>query len=298
MKQSLPKSLVWFYVLVTYVVIQFAWWAYHLITLSEQVYTNDEVNKRVYMIVGEGMVFFALLVIGVWQLKKSIKKEIALNRDQKNFLLATTHELKTPISVIKLYLETLSTRELNEEKKQELMQKTLKENDRLNDLIDRVLLASRVESGSHLLNFQEINLSDIVDHITDKLKNRFNNRTMVLNVDRNIIISGDSTAIESIVSNLIENALKYSESDKSVQVDLNKTSQQVIFKVTDEGKGIQDPDKVKKLFFREMNEETRTSKGSGLGLYIVDQLTQLHNGQFLIDSSNKGTVATILLPIK
>ncbi len=297
MKQSLPKSLVWFYVLVAYVIMQFAWWAYHLITLSEQVYANDEVNKRVYMIVGEGMVFFALLVVGVWQLKKSIKKEIALNRDQKNFLLATTHELKTPISVIKLYLETLSTRNLDEAKKQELMQKTLKENDRLNDLIDKVLLASRVESGSHLLNFQRINLSDIIEHISDKLKHQYSNRELVLNVEKNLEMKGDSTALESIASNLIENALKYSEADKPVRIELTKSNQQITFKVVDLGKGIQNPEKAKKLFFREMNEETRTSKGSGLGLYIVDQLTSLHQGKFIIDSSPNGTTTTILLPV-
>ena len=103
-----------FYVLSVYVVVQFVWWGYHLIELTSQINdSSDLVSKRVVMIIGEGAIFLLLILIGIWQIRRSIKKELALSKRQKNFLLSVTHELKTPLAANKLYIQTVTKRNLN-----------------------------------------------------------------------------------------------------------------------------------------------------------------------------------------
>lgn len=273
--------------------MQFSWWAYHLINLSKTVYSDQVAEKRVLMIVGEGSVFFVLLLVGVWLLQRSMKREMALNKDQKNFLLATTHELKTPISTVKLFLETLKKHNLPEEKKIEIIDKALGENDRLNVLIDKVLMASRIESGHNVLSFSNGNLSDAVSDIVKNYQTQYPNRSIESVISKNVVGSFDAHAVHSILSNLIENALKYSDEHEPINVGLIKQNNYILIKVMDNGQGIGDVQKVVKLFYREQNEETRTEKGSGLGLFIVDQLCQLHGGHLNISSElGKGSVFT------
>jgi len=264
--------------------MQFAWWAYHLISLSNLVYQDNEAGKRVWMIVGEGSVFFVLLLVGVWQLQKSIRKEIELSRDQKNFLLATTHELKTPISSVKLYLETLQKRKLSEEQKADVLSRALSENDRLNDLIDQMLMASRIESGANTLVFVEDHLSRLTISVMDRYQAQFPDRPFQLDIAQEIIGKFDRQAFQSILTNLIDNAIKYSEPKTIIKVSLKHKDSDVFCVVMDQGKGINDVSKVKTLFYREQDEDTRTTKGSGLGLYIVNQLCQLHGGKLTIES--------------
>lgn len=285
MQGKTPKSLVWFYILVSYVIVQFAWWAYHLINLSKALYSDDIASKRITMIVGEGSVFFVLLLVGVWQLKKSIKREMQLNRDQKNFLLATTHELKTPLSSVKLLIETVQKRELSPEKKEELLNRALDENDRLNDMIDRVLMASRIESHGNKLSFVQGDISRLVNSIIDDFQGKFPNRMIEALVQDHLTGKFDESAVLSIMSNLIENALKYSDAKSTIVVSLAKHGDYVDLMVEDSGVGIKDPKRAVKLFYREQNEETRTEKGSGLGLFIVNKLCQLHGGELLIESN-------------
>lgn len=98
--------------------LQFSWWAYHIIQLTHEVgYEKTAVNKRIGMIIGEGLVFFLILVFGIWRIIRSIKKEHQLARRQHNFLLSVTHELKTPLASTKLYLQTLLKRNFDTEKR-------------------------------------------------------------------------------------------------------------------------------------------------------------------------------------
>lgn len=285
MQGKTPKSLIWFYILVSYVIVQFAWWAYHLINLSKALYSDDIASKRITMIVGEGSVFFVLLLIGVWQLKKSIKREMQLNRDQKNFLLATTHELKTPLSSVKLLIETVQKRDLTPEKKEELLNRALDENDRLNDMIDRVLMASRIESEGNKLNFTQGDVSQLVNAIIDDFQNKYPNRTIEALLQDHLSGKFDESAVFSILTNLMENAIKYSDENTTITISLAKHGEMLDIIVEDSGVGILDTKKAVKLFYREQNEETRTEKGSGLGLFIVNKLCQLHGGELRLDSN-------------
>src|SRR5690606_33270716 len=114
MQQKTPRALVWFYVLVLYVSVQLIWWAINIVVLSNKVYQDTKAEKQFWMIIGEGAVFFVLMLLAVWQLKRSFRREIELNQKQRNFLLSTTHELKTPLSVVKLNLQTMQKRDLDD----------------------------------------------------------------------------------------------------------------------------------------------------------------------------------------
>jgi signal transduction histidine kinase len=126
------RTAIIFYILSAYVLIQFLWWGFHIIQLtSELTGESDAIGKRIVMIMGEGAVFLLLLLVGIWQIRRAIIKELKLSERQNNFLLSVTHELKTPLAANKLYLQTIKKRDLTKEQTQELIDKALNENGRL-----------------------------------------------------------------------------------------------------------------------------------------------------------------------
>lgn len=301
MQKKFPRPLLIFYILVAYVFIQFCWWAYSLVQLNSEIYElkleilklahegspeiliekgklDQKLYSRIWMVLGEGSVFFILLAIGVWQTLRSFRKEVSLARQQKNFLLAVTHELKSPIASAKLYLQTLQKRELDREKQNEILAKAIADTDRLGSLVDNLLLATKIDRSDYMLHFEELNLSDLVTQIvaTHPEKKRIKTE-----IQQSIKMHADKLAITSIVLNLLENALKYSEQNIAVKLQRDKT---ILLSVIDSGPGIPDQEKQKvfEKFYRIGNEDTRKSKGTGLGLYIVKNLAERHNGAIYI----------------
>lgn len=272
-----------FYVLGFYVILQFVWWGYHLIDLTQKIDQDQAyISKRITMIVGEGLVFFVLLLLGFWQIQKAIRKELKLAERQKNFLLSVTHELKTPIAANKLFWQTLQKHELSAEKQKEIIQKALLENDRLEKLIENILNASRIDSKVFQLNREEINLSQLVQTIVMHYEKRLTNNVFLLESSDEVILSSDRSMIESILNNLIENAIKYG-ANSPIVVFLYKKDGKVYFGVKDQGPGVepQDRPEVFKKFFRSGNEDTRTQKGTGLGLYISAQFARMLGGTII-----------------
>lgn len=275
------QTIIIFYVLGLYAVIQFAWWGYHLIELTEELRREPtEINKRVVMIIGEGLVFFAILMIGLWRIRVSFKKELQLSQRQTNFMLSVTHELKTPLAANKLYLQTLQKHDLNEEKRSDLLVKAVHENQRLELLIDNILNASRLESNALKPSKEVINCSEFIRQLIERTRKR--NSTVKINefIPDDIACEVDLFFLETIFNNLIENAIKYAGNSSSISVSLNKTNGQCVLKVEDNGPGIPTDDQpfLFQKFFRVGNEETRKQKGSGLGLYIVSELAKAHGG--------------------
>ncbi|HLU86420.1 MAG TPA: HAMP domain-containing sensor histidine kinase [Taishania sp.] len=269
-----------FYFLSIYLIVQFIWWGYHIIDLSDQI-AGDSPNatKRMVMILGEGTVFLAIVIFGIFRIRRSIRKELEFSRNQNNFLLSITHELKTPIASTRLYLQTLQKRNLPEEKREEILQKTLMQNEQLERLIDNILNASRLESKRLVLHKDPLNLSDFLTAILERYQRLYTSITFINNIEPDISDDADPFIIETIVNNLIENAIKYGGQEGTITLELEKTNR-IHIRVKDCGQGIPltyQKDVFKK-FFRIGNEETRTQKGSGLGLFIVKQLAQLHNG--------------------
>jgi K+-sensing histidine kinase KdpD len=276
------QTAFFFYFLGFYVVLQFAWWAFHLVELTKELKQDDAiVSKRIIMIIGEGMVFLSILIFGLWRIRRSFQKELQLSRRQTNFLLSVTHELKTPLAANKLYLQTMQKRNLEEEQKQKFLSKAIQENERLENMIDNILNASRIENNALKPQKTETNVSDLMNQIVERNQKRRQDEFIIAEIENNISFAVDELFVETILNNLIDNAKKYGLPDSKVTVYLNKRDEQIEFGVKNNGNAIPlaSRKEIFEKFFRNQNEETRTQKGSGLGLFIVNELVKLHNGK-------------------
>jgi K+-sensing histidine kinase KdpD len=278
------QTAIFFYILGAYVVLQFVWWGYHLIELTEELKKEPaEIAKRITMIFGEGLVFFGILIFGLSKIRSSIIKELRLSERQNNFLLSVTHELKTPLAANKLYLQTIQKRKLDEQSKTDLLQKAVQENERLELMIDNILNASRIENNALQPMKEEKNLSEIMNSVIDRFHRRNQKEFITCEIETGIVVPVDVFFMETILNNLIENAIKYGTIEKGITVYLYKKDREILFGVKDYGPGISK--EIRKQifykFFRAGNEETRMKKGSGLGLFIVSELVRIHNAKIL-----------------
>ncbi|MES2286261.1 MAG: HAMP domain-containing sensor histidine kinase [Bacteroidota bacterium] len=318
-KKSRP--LFWFYILVGYVILQFVWWSYLMVDLNNEIVhlkteinllkgetleevvlngntLNEKLHKRWIMISGEGIVFIGVLLLGIFQIRKTFKREAELSQQQQNFLLSVTHELKSPIASTKLQLQTLQKHELNREKQKEILANAINDTDRLNNLVENMLLAAKIENSVYLLHKENYNLSEYITEGMNQTIESFHYQQKVeLDIEPNIYMDIDRTNFPSIILNLVENAVKYSPEDSTIVVSLKKQNQKIILSVADQGIGISDKEKgtVFQRFYRSGNEETRKTNGTGLGLYIVDYLVKQHNGIITVKNNTpKGSVFEVV----
>ena len=293
------KSNLLIYLLAIYVVLQFLWWGYQIINLGALVDSSDsESSRRIVMILGEGAVFILILMAGFWQIQKSIRKEFELSQSQNNFMLSVTHELKTPLTTIQLALQTLSSRKLNEEQKQNLIEKAISENDRLKILIDNIIHASRIENKGFRPDKQKLDLKEMLEKVVNKSNKRHEKNLVQLDCNTSVHVFADIFMIETSVINIIENAIKYADSNE-ILVNVRINNHRCDISITDAGPGIKESEQryIFDKFYRVGNEETRLKKGSGLGLYISKQFIQLHKGELKYKKNNPcGSIFTISLP--
>lgn len=261
---------------------------------------DKEFTKNKYMIIGEGLVFGLSLIFGIWMLQKAYNKELESATKQKNFLLSVTHELKSPIASIHLITETLLKRKLPHEKVIELHNSIISESRRLEKLVNNILMATKLDHD-YRYHFQPCSMDELVYHCVQRIKLQYPLANININYGyEEIFFDADKEATESIITNLIENSIKYSTEIPKVEINMDQNNDKVILRVSDEGVGIPDTEKdqVKNQFYRIGNEETRKSKGTGLGLYIVNKIVVAHQGKFTIqDNKPKGTIAIISLPL-
>ena len=280
------KPITIFYILVFYVFAQLFWWATILVEL--------EPNRR-GMVIGEGFVFVTLMAFGIYKLHQAFNKEKKISSQQKNFLLSVTHELKSPLASIKLYLQTIHKRDLDRDQQKNFIGKSLLDIERLDDLVENMLLATKIENKSYSFPKEELNLTELVEKIVSRLQIHVcSKESIITSIDANVYITGDRFSMASVITNLIENAVKYSSDCVPVHIDLHRKSNgKVCFKVADLGIGIPDIEKPKIFdkFYRVGSEETRKTKGTGLGLFIVKQVLDNHQAQIKVRNNQpKGTV--------
>ena len=289
------KSILIFYILLFYILIQIAWWVFQVLSLANQLDNSGGlVASKVKMITGEFAVFIILVGIGVYWIHKVFKKELGLARRKKNFALSVTHELKTPIASSKLFLETLTQRELPREKEKEVIQKVLKEQDRLQILIDKILLSSRLENADIELNKEKVQLNKFIeDVITSTRAVGFTS----IDIPKTHYIDVDTFYWKSVCNNLIENAIKYSEGEPKIEIrSVDKNQDFIEIQFSDNGIGIkkEQQSSIFEMFQRIENEETKTVQGTGLGLYLVKKIVDLHKGTISVQSEpQKGTTFAI-----
>ena len=311
-----------FLFLVGYIILQFLWWEMLLVKQSNAVIaekqklaalnsTNPESLKvdldklehermmHVYMFAGEGTVFLLILLIGAYKVRQAMRKESQLTGQQKNFILSVSHELKTPIAATKLQLQTLLRHDLGREKQLQLLNNALQETNRLNKLIEDVLLANQIENHNLSVHKESFDLSETIQQ---QLKNYFivylERGELIMDVQPGIVVEADKLLLPSVLINLVENAIKYSFEKIHVQVSLRKDQQAIMLQVRDNGSGIvaQDRDRIFEKFFRSGNEDTRRTKGTGLGLYIVKQIVTAHDGKITVEPNHpSGSIFTVYL---
>jgi signal transduction histidine kinase len=295
------KSAYWLYFLGAYVIIQFIWWGYHLIQLSSFIPQNDaQLSKRIGMVLGEGAVFLVILAFGIYRIRKSISKELAFQQQQQNFLLTVTHELKTPIAALKLYIQTLKKHNLPDDKKEAILLGALEENERLSQLIENILNAAKAENKLFAIQKQELDLVGLVRNVLNKYHARYHSNLIVLESPEQISCAVDPNMLDTILENLIENAIKYGGTEQQITVELQKLDRVVALKVCDQGPGIDSSERqhIFEKFYRIGSEETRKQAGSGLGLYIVSEYTRLHDGQVrCFENKPTGSIFELILPI-
>jgi len=282
----MKKSLIIFYFLLLYSLIQLVSWGTLVVKLEP---------SRMAMIMGEGSVFLFLLCIGAYFLHQSIKKENRLHEQQTNFLLSVTHELKSPLAAIKLSLQTIVKRDLDKARQTSLLNNSLKDIERLDDLVENMLLATKIENRSYSFPKEEFDFSELVLKIADRLQIHTCGCEQSINaaIQPGVKLTGDPFALSSVVTNLIENAVKYSGPCANVSVELSTLNGHPFLVVADNGPGIPDEEKmlIFDKFYRVGDEKVRKAKGTGLGLFIVKEVLQNHDADISVkDNVPKGTI--------
>jgi len=303
MRNTIKKPIIIFSALLTYIVLQSIWWLRNTWNLYQEIYSGQALQRKLYMLIGEGVVFLIILGLGFFVIYRAIKKEMALSAQQKNFLMAITHELKTPITSIKLLLQTISSRKLEQQQIQDLSKKAIDDADRLNQLVENILIATKIDERLYLLNKEEISLKTLVENILERNRNSFlKGANVILKYPEGtnaLSINADVSSMISIISNLLENAIKYSPEGSEITINLNEENNLIKLSISDSGEGIPDEEKenIFKKFYRIGNENTRKKKGTGLGLFIVKNLVLLHNGSIEVkNNSPKGTIFVLQFP--
>jgi two-component system, OmpR family, sensor histidine kinase CiaH len=256
----------------------------------------DQEKRKTAQYIGEGTVFLILIGAGAFIIFRAVLKQLRQGQQQQQLMMAITHELKTPIAVAKLNLETLQKRKLNEAQQQRLIHNTIEEADRLNTLCSNLLLASQIETGRYALTKDEVNLSELVQRCADDFTARFPNRIINISIESDIVIQGDYLMLQMALNNLIDNALKYSPKDATVDVSLETTAREINIAVADNSKGIEAAEK-KKIFdkyYRIGNKATKEAKGTGLGLYLTKKIIRQHQASiFVKDNVPSGSIFVI-----
>lgn len=308
-QKKIRRAFVIYWVLLAYIIAAQIWW---FIALKLQ---NDEMseykiqdlpknelyaqtaaqitqakNYKTAQYAGEGVTFLLLIMAGAVFVFRAVRRELRRGTEQENFMMAITHELKTPIAVSKLNLETLQKWKLDETQQKRLLHNTLEETNRLDALCTNLLLSSQIVADGYRVTNEEQAYSTIIENCVDNFKARCPLRTFEKNIEPDIFVIGDAFLLEIAVNNLLENAIKYSPKEKPVRIVLEKKESCAELQITDEGPGISEQEKKKifEKFYRTGNEATRRAKGTGLGLFLVNNISKRHKGQIKIENNPAG----------
>jgi two-component system, OmpR family, sensor histidine kinase SenX3 len=263
-------------------------------------------NWRMGVLAVLGVIFFLLVIAGMVLNTIFLVREIRRNEQHDSFINAVTHELKTPVASIRLYLQTLQTRELDVEKRREVYRIMLEDSDRLLHTIDQVLRAGSAGPRFRRGTRARVDLAELTRDCVALARTRFHLEESLLTYDERLpagsaIVLGDPDELKAAVWNLIDNAVKYSPAGLSIQIRLEELdNERVAVRVTDHGIGISPPElkRIFRRFYRAPATLPVRAKGSGLGLFIVRSVARKHRGRAFAESpgSGQGSTFTLLLP--
>jgi len=255
---------------------------------------KSEKNRKVMMYVMEGLFFMAAFIWGLMWIYSRLNAIIKLNLQKSNFMMAITHELKSPLASLKLMLQTIQKRKLEEYQLQEIVSNGISDVERLSDLTENILVASQIEGGNYDYNFQLQNLSLYLEQIIEDYNLRHGNYyCFEIKIIPEIYWFYDKLAIALVFNNLLDNAMKYSPKHSVIKISTEKKFQKTNIYITDQGVGITEEESVQIFdkFYRSGNENTRKTKGTGLGLFIVKKILEDHNATIQL-VKNKQQIGT------
>jgi signal transduction histidine kinase len=285
--------------IVAFSVAQLGWWVYFLLRLAPD-------RRHAIMFASEGAVFLLALLAGVFLIYRALAQQVRLHQMRTTFLSAVTHELKSPLASIRLYLETLEAGRVPDEKQGPIVAKMLDDVSRLERLVTDLLRAGELESGRLKPRSEDLDVVDltsvargVVDDARARLLEPGDELTAFLGPG--VPVEGDRQLIRSVVENLLENAVKYSPAPRRIEVHAATRGGSAVLRVSDRGIGV-DPDTAESLFepfHRGGDELTRRAKGTGLGLFLVRGICEAHGGSCEVASAGpgQGTTVTCRLPL-
>ena len=308
--KNIKIAMAVYWILLLYITASLIWWFIALSNQNNQVLNlklnnlkkddtsyqlkfnalQEDKNNKNAQYIGEGGFFLLCILIGAGILIRALKKEVKTTQRQQSFMMAITHELKTPIAIAKLNLETLQKHKLNEAQQEKLLSNTLQETNRLDSLCDNLLITTQIDEKGYEPVMEKINLSQVAKDCADGFAIRYPNRKIIQQISNDIYVKGDKFLLQMLANNLIENALKYTHKEKQITIQLQANTYSTNLKIIDEGFGIKDEDKVDifKKYYRIGNAATKAAKGTGLGLYLVDRITKTHDANITIENNPSG----------
>lgn len=293
------RTLWLFAVLAIYIVLQSAWWAWSLVKKDREreqlisafgLRTDGadmpayDSQRTVWMVAGEGLVFVVLLLVALWIVYRSVRHELEFARQQRDFLLAVSHELRTPVAGMKLHLRTLERSDLTPDDRSALHQRALADADRLGELTERILLATRLDEPVVPLNIATHDLRELVDRSLARARSTIARGHPISVSGAALHARVDPTAFASVIENLVENAAKYAPPMSPIDIELGSHHAMVEVRVLDRGPGVPmaERQRIFEKFQRGAEAATRQVKGTGLGLFIVDRLVRRMNGTITV----------------
>ncbi len=316
---SSKKAFVLFISITILLIAQAIWW----ITLMAQLFDEkvemvnelgademyvelihrEEVSRQI-MIGLEGIFFLLLVGIGAWLIYRTLVKNEELKFAQQNFLMSVTHEIKTPLASMKIYLDTLNSKKIPEEKKHTIIPRLKDDVNRLEKLVENILEAGRFEKSGYVINSDYFDLAAMIKTDLDKLKKFTVNQKLEIiteNIPDEFIFYGDRFALSRAFEAIIENSLKYNDKDTVlIKVGFKSDNKYVYISIADNGVGLEQKD-LQLIFdrFYRVGEVLNISKpGSGLGLFLCKEIIKAHKGTIYVESDGLGLGVNFKIQLK
>jgi len=272
------------------------------VILSTYFITVKRIQDPMLVVLLVILVTLVLLIID-FIITRSFERMAEASRLKTEFISVVSHQLRSPLTNLKYTVEIVSEGNESPEKKREYFN-ILKDNiERMVDLINNLIVVSRIESGGIYLKKQGVSLADIVKQVVMKFKPRAEaaNVRIVLNIEKNLpLVKGDRLWLEEVIENLVDNAIRYIKKNGLIKIRVRQVGRQVYFEIEDNGVGIPKEEQkyIFEKFFRSKNVLKYQTQGSGLGLYIAKQILRMLDGNIWFESKeNRGSKFYVALPI-
>lgn len=315
-----PKGALILFIAITMVLIgQAVWWIIFMARLvdekvqmaidlgADQAFVDlvheQEIHRQI-MVGSEGVFMLILVGVGAWLIYRALVKAEELKFHQQNFLMAVTHELKTPLASMRVYLDTLASSKISEEKKIAIIPNLRQDCDRLERLVENVLQAGRFERSGYQLETENLDFSKLVDRQLEILQRFPAKKPVFINkktFQDGVRVHGDPGALRRAIEAILENAVKYNDKDEiRINVELTTKASSVCLLISDNGTGLsrKDTARVFDRFYRAGDEINQSKPGSGLGLYLCREIIRAHRGSIHAESDGPGLGVRITVKLE